>query len=361
MHEPDVRRWSFSSIRGVLGSAGPEEPLPAARAVDDRDVPTEAAPGNDEGGFAAAPTPAGDGEQQPEDAFATSRTLPGPSTAAEPSGSLVGLAGGTEVGTVVHGILERVDLAAADLAVEVRREVEAVPPRRLALLEPQLRRPELVDLVTSGLVAALETPMDQVAPGLRLRDLAPGSWLAEPPFDLPLGDTHAAVALRDVVGVVADHLDPGPVRDGFAALAAPGAAPPVAGWLTGVADLVVRLPDGRFAVLDHKTNRLTHGRPGQLAPPQRYDQPMLEHTARHDLYMLQGLLYLTALHRWLEHRMSGYDPEAHLGGFGLLFLRGMAGPATPRDEQGRRDGVWWWRPPAAAVVAAARVLGGGRP
>ncbi len=337
VREAEVRRWSFSSMRGALRPPDDDEELQPAPQLRDDDRPPEVTPGNDE-------------------EYATTPPPPDRPSGAPPLGRLVDLVGGTAVGTVVHEVLEVVEFTAPDLDAEVRRHLEAVPPRRLALLEPDLDRGDLLNRVARGLVAALETPLDQVARGLCLRDLGPDRRLAEPPFDLPLGDTRTPLPLGAVAGAVAARLPASGVRDGFAALAEPGAAPEVAGWLTGVADLVVRLPDGRYAVLDHKTNRLTGGRPGQVDPPQRYDQPMLLHTARHDLYMLQGLLYLVALHRWLDRRDPGYDPEAHLGGFGLLFLRGMAGPGTPRDAEGRRDGVWWWAPPAEAVVAAARVL-----
>jgi len=359
VEERGVRRWSFSSMRGRLVLGGDEEaPEPSAPVDDHDDVPRDARPGSDETpeGVGASE---GEGEEDPRDgAIATAPTVRTP-PGERPAGRLVDLAGGTEIGTIVHEVLEVVDLSAPDLEAEVRGRILAVPARRLALLDPGRDRESLATAVVRGLVDAVSTPMDQVLEGLRLRDLGPRDRLSEPPFDLPLRDTRRPVALGDLAAAVADRLPAGAVRDRFAALAVPGVAPQLGGWLTGVADLVVRLPDGRFAVLDHKTNRLLDGPPGRRDRPQRYDQPMLEHAACQDLYVLQGLLYVVALHRWLDRRMPGYDPDRHLGGFGLLFLRGMAGADTPRDREGRRDGVWWWQPPAAAIVAADRVIEGG--
>ena len=59
-------------------------------------------------------------------------------------------------------------------------------------------------------------------------------------------------------------------------------------------------------------------------------------------YPLQALLYSVALHRFLRWRQPGYDPERHLGGVLYLFVRGMAGPDTPRST-GVPCGVFSWR------------------
>ena len=49
-------------------------------------------------------------------------------------------------------------------------------------------------------------------------------------------------------------------------------------------------------------------------------------------YPLQALLYTVALHRYLRWRLPDYDPDRHLAGVLYLFLRGMAGPDTPRVD-----------------------------
>ncbi|MPM65912.1 RecBCD enzyme subunit RecB [bioreactor metagenome] len=76
-------------------------------------------------------------------------------------------------------------------------------------------------------------------------------------------------------------------------------------------------------------------------------------------YPLQALLYSVALHRFLGWRLPGYRPEEHLGGIRYLFLRGMAGPDTPRVE-GVSYGVFAWRPPAGLVVEIADLITEGR-
>jgi exodeoxyribonuclease V beta subunit len=72
-------------------------------------------------------------------------------------------------------------------------------------------------------------------------------------------------------------------------------------------------------------------------------------------YVLQGLLYAVALHRYLRWRLAGYSPAVHLAGIVYLFLRGMTGPDTP-EVGGERCGVFAWRPPAGLVEELSDVL-----
>ena len=74
-------------------------------------------------------------------------------------------------------------------------------------------------------------------------------------------------------------------------------------------------------------------------------------------YPLQALLYAVVLHRFLRWRLTGYDPEEHLGGVMYLYLRGLCGPDTPVVD-GERCGVFSWRPPVALVEAVSDLLDG---
>jgi exodeoxyribonuclease V beta subunit len=88
------------------------------------------------------------------------------------------------------------------------------------------------------------------------------------------------------------------------------------GMLTGFMDLVLR-HEGRYYVLDYKSNRLA-----SYAPPQ-LQQAMLAHR-----YDVQAVLYVLALHRLLKSRLVGYDFEQHIGGALYLFLRGVDQPGS---------------------------------
>ncbi|HYH35086.1 MAG TPA: exodeoxyribonuclease V subunit beta, partial [Nocardioides sp.] len=133
------------------------------------------------------------------------------------------------------------------------------------------------------------------------------------------------------------------------------------GYLAGSIDVVMRVPgpEGpRFLVVDYKSNRLGH-----LDAPLTsadYDQPALAAAMAHSSYPLQALLYAAVLHRFLRWRLSGYDPERHLGGVLYLYLRGMCGAETPVVD-GHPAGVFSWRPPVALAEAVSDLLDGPAP
>jgi len=108
------------------------------------------------------------------------------------------------------------------------------------------------------------------------------------------------------------------------------------GMLTGFMDLVL-LHEGRYYVLDYKSNRL----PGYL--PAQLQQAMLGHR-----YDVQAALYLLALHRLLKSRLQRYDPQVHLGGALYLFLRGIDQPGC---------GLLHLRLPLELVLALDGALG----
>jgi exodeoxyribonuclease V beta subunit len=106
------------------------------------------------------------------------------------------------------------------------------------------------------------------------------------------------------------------------------------GMMNGSMDLVFAW-DGRFHVLDYKTNWLGEGRLSDYAA-EALDGAMQEHH-----YGLQALIYTVALHRYLAHRLLDYDPEVHLGDSWYLFVRAVGlGPAS---------GIWRKRLPRALV------------
>jgi exodeoxyribonuclease V beta subunit len=263
------------------------------------------------------------------------------------AGPLVDLPGGTAFGVLVHEVLEVVDLAAepVELTSEVREQLAERAVRAALSID--------VDRVADGLAAAIATPLDPLAAGVRLCDIAPVDRIPELVFELTVGDTRERVDIAALGEAVAGALDiDDPYRDAFATLGARIERSRFAGWLTGVVDLAMRLPDGRYVVADYKTNRLS-----DASGTPSYDSDAMQAAMLHGEYALQALLYQVGMHRILARRLAGYDPAAHLGGAAFLFLRGMAGPSTPLRD-GVRDGVCVWRPAVAAVLAADEVLRG---
>jgi exodeoxyribonuclease V beta subunit len=265
---------------------------------------------------------------------------------------MAALPGGTAFGTLVHAVLERVDPTAADLEDEVSTHTAA----QLARFGPD----DLdADVLSAALLPGLRTPLGALAGERCLADIAPADRLAELDFELPLagGDRPARPSrLADLADVLRTQLPPGDSLHAYAdQLGGPLLGDALLeGYLAGSIDAVLRV-DGRYLVLDYKTNRL--GVPDAPLTAWDYRGAALTEAMQQAHYPLQALLYEVALHRFLRWRVAGYDPARHLGGVLYLFLRGMCGPNV-RFADGSIPGVFAWQPPAALVVAASDVLAG---
>jgi exodeoxyribonuclease V beta subunit len=267
------------------------------------------------------------------------------------------LPGGAAFGTLVHGVLERVDTGATDLDAELLRRCRDATTARV----PGVDAGELA----AALSPVLATPLGPLAGGRALRDIPPPDRLAELEFELPLtgGDTPSGPGstLDGVADLLRRHL---PADDPFAPypdrlLAAGIGAARLRGYLTGSLDAVLRVPgaggEPTYVIVDYKTNRLAAE--DELLTAWHYRPEAMTEAMMQAHYPLQLLLYSVALHRFLRWRQPGYDPERHLGGGLYLFLRGMCGPQTPVLD-GQPCGVLAWRPPPPLVLALSALLDG---
>jgi exodeoxyribonuclease V beta subunit len=326
------RRWRRTSYSDITAGAYEARVLSEPEEAVVADEPQRA-----DGTGAPVPAPDGDGEPSPPSAWDD-------------------VPAGVHVGTLVHRVLEATDFAAADLDAELRAQVAAAQARRPVVLGD-------ADLLITGLREAIETPLGPLVDGARLRDVRRSDRLDELDFELPLagGDEPAGhVTLSALGDVLREHLPAGDPLAGYAGrLGDRALRQSVRGYLTGSLDLVVRVPgpDGvaRFAVLDHKTNRLAPH--GQTLTVAHHRPEALAAEMGHSHYGLQALLYTVALHRYLRWRVPGYDSGRNLAGVLYLFLRGMGGPGTP-TAGGTPYGVFAWRPEGALVEALSDVLDG---
>jgi exodeoxyribonuclease V beta subunit len=241
---------------------------------------------------------------------------------------------GARFGTLVHEVLEGVSFDDPDLEGAIRRVVAERMGGSAWEFDPEV--------LVAGLVAAMTTPLgpDPSAPTLA----GSSRVLKELVFELPVRTGAGPVSLADVAEVMAAHL---PTGDPFRAYTGRlGPDQRFRGFLTGAIDLTLTLPDGRFVVMDYKTNALPDYGGGGLATA------MVEGN-----YVLQSTLYQVALHRYLGWRLPGYEPARHLGGSIYLFLRGAGGPSTPVLD-GVRQGVHVWTPPPEMIVALSRLFEG---
>jgi exodeoxyribonuclease V beta subunit len=331
-----VHRWSFSAITaGAAPGAGaapdPFDPTGSDRGADDEDEPPAAS------GVDPAPVPVGRG------------------------GPLSSLRAGTEFGTFVHAVLEKVDFAAADLDSAVADAVRA----ELASsgTDPTVLAPEGVDgveLLAAGLRATIETPLGPLFDSTRLADLDRKDRLDELSFDLRIGEAGRHPSVREIGALVADALPSGHPLAPWAATVAGGAIDVrLAGYLTGSIDLVARLTtDGgppRFVVADYKTNRLTPW--GDEPSPRHYDVGHMAAAMAEHHYPLQALLYAVALQRYLRSRTRPGGPTPLVTGAAYLFVRGMTGADVARDGV-HPDGVFTWELDPALVGSVSDLLDG---
>ena len=248
---------------------------------------------------------------------------------------LAELPGGRKTGNFLHAVFEHADFQGGgepDLAsvVAEQRAVYGFP----ADTDPA---------VTAALEEVFQTP---IVDGLRLSDIAWNSRFNELEFLLPVaggtGRAGGQLTTATLAAAFSGRLSQRVPTDYPAALRALRFLP-ARGYLTGSIDLVFRAPDGRWWVVDYKSNRLG-SRVADYAAA-RLGPVMAEHH-----YVLQYHLYSLALHRYLGTRLPGYQHGRHFGGVAYLFLRGMA-PAHPAGT-----GVFVDRPSEELLEAIGAAL-----
>jgi exodeoxyribonuclease V beta subunit len=268
------------------------------------------------------------------------------------------LPSGVEFGTAVHAVFERVDPTARDLPAALRQACTLTLAQGPAVTIT-------ADDLASAMLPAFRTPLGPLAAERRLCDIRRSDRLTELGFEYPLagGDsTTAEVSLGMVGPLLRRHLASSDPLAGYPdMLDDPVLAMQILrGYLTGSIDAVLRIradnQPPRYLVVDYKTNWLG-GVDDQTLTIGDYTRARMTHAMMGAHYPLQALLYAVALHRMLRWRQPAYDPAVHLGGVLYLFVRGMAGPETPRVA-GMPCGVFGWHPPPSLIVELSALLDG---
>jgi len=268
-----------------------------------------------------------------------------------PSSGIAAFPTGKVAGKCLHDILERTPFERLDASrpedisailrpiVEESLNAFDIPDvdRWVDTVSRAVQRTLLVQLEKGWREPADRATLDPAPPaGLRLAGLPTSLRTHELEFHFPLAGVDGAAFARAVR------------RDPICAGASPAIYGELEGYLKGFVDLVFQGADGRFYVVDYKSNRLgdepsAYGREAVMAD-------MVKHR-----YPLQSLLYTLALHRLLERRLPDYDPDTHLGGSFYLYLRAI--DLVP-DDPGA--GVVWLRHDLSALLALDRAVGAGR-
>ncbi|WP_115526506.1 UvrD-helicase domain-containing protein [Xanthomonas arboricola] len=293
-----------------------------------------------------------------------SATVVGSGGSDEPSGSeAVAVAAATEAepfdarfagnrfGVVMHDVFERCDFAAWHAWQPGQSAPEG---QTTAILDALQRGGYAQDDLDDGLrvlTALIGHTLTVVLPeGTPLAAVPEPQRRNEMEFHFAMRPTRvdALLALLHRFGVVGD-------RQAF------GARHRLEGLMTGLIDLTYTV-DGRWYVLDYKSNRLPS-----------YDADALARAMAHSEYELQALIYTVALHRWLRFRLGdaadggGYDYTRDFGGVRYLFCRGLdatrnaadAGSASAAVPGPPAPGIHAWRFDPALVDALDALFAGG--
>ncbi len=186
-------------------------------------------------------------------------------------------------------------------------------------------------VVSGWLEQVLAAPLNET--GVALNLLSPKEKQVELEFYLPIEHELQAEHLDALIR----HYDP------LSAGCPPLDFRQVKGMLKGFIDLVFRW-QGRYYLLDYKSNWLGED-------SSAYTREAMAGAMQSHRYDLQYQLYTLALHRYLRHRMAGYDYQQHFGGVIYLFLRGV--------EQGKPEqGIFATRPGVELVEAMDALFAG---
>lgn len=195
---------------------------------------------------------------------------------------------GVLTGNVVHSLLETISFQALATGSDIAQERDQTI-RRYGL---SLEKPESIDRLLRSIVT---TPLSDDQ-DFCLKNIAPESCLKEMPFYLSMRENDT----RSINRILAESPAYQPLT-----------SKQMSGYLTGFIDLVC-LYQGKYYVMDYKTNSLGDYRSGSL------QQAMREHN-----YALQYWLYSLVLDRYLRQRLHGYEYSRYFGGIKYLFVRGM--------------------------------------
>ncbi len=214
---------------------------------------------------------------------------------------------GSRFGNVLHAALENTGFG----AWSGWRPGDGAPEGQAEVIARALRAEGYAGADIDDGVAVLTALVGQtltvaLPEGGALHSLGAGECRAEIEFHFAMQPTAVPALLRvlHAHGVVRG-------RHGF------GASGRLEGLMTGKIDLTY-VRDGRWYVLDYKSNRLPGYAPAQL-----------EAAMRHSEYDLQALIYTVALHRWLRFRVGdGYDYARDFGGIRYLFCRSLDATRT---------------------------------
>lgn len=200
---------------------------------------------------------------------------------------------GANAGTCLHWILENIEFS---IPLEQQQDI----------VERGLTKHGIDLNWLAVTVGWLQGVVDNPHVGFRLKDLAPGQFINELEFYFDFSALNSQVFGNALSMMGLDGLADKARTAGFSI---------EQGIVKGFIDVVIEAND-KYYVVDYKSNYigLEFGDYNQAA----LHENMVEHH-----YHLQALIYILALHRFLQQRVPNYQFKQHIGGAIYFYLRGM--------------------------------------
>jgi exodeoxyribonuclease V beta subunit len=311
--EQSVGNLSFRPFRGQINRSWS---LTSYTALVDRQQPEHQLPGADDLSYFPTDMP---GEQAIE------------SESGDPGGQnqVAQFPRGVRPGIFFHSILQDLDFS------------DARPDHMRHLVNDRLRRygyeskwgPPLCD----HLRQLVDIPLLDSVPNLKLRRIQNKDRINEMAFTFPVNPI-TSDQLERILSIT------GPERTGADFQQTLKNIKLSAGqwFMNGFIDMVFCFQQ-RYYIVDWKSNHLGF-------ETSAYGPDRLEKTMHTEMYVLQYLIYILALQRYLKLRNPGYQYENDFGGIFYIFLRGI-------DRQaGASQGIYYDRPPRELIEELDRLL-----
>ena len=232
---------------------------------------------------------------------------------------------GTKAGVFFHDLFEHLDFSAPP-----------APSRREVVREKLAQYgydPSWMGSVCETVENVLHAPLDPDRASFRFAGIGMADRLNELEFTFPLKPL-APDVLRKLSGGGAGGNTPEFIeRLRFS---------PVRGFMRGFMDMVFRY-EGRYYLVDWKSNFLG-------SRPEDYGPSSLATAMEENGYVLQYMIYLLALNRYLGLRIRDYAYKTHFGGVLYVFLRGVD------PSRGPEYGIYRARPPREVIESLSEEL-----
>jgi exodeoxyribonuclease V beta subunit len=219
---------------------------------------------------------------------------------------------GTRAGTMLHELLEQVDLSAVNQTLTDN----IISEKLLSFGYDPVWQPAIMEMLAN----LSKTLLHKNIPGLTLSSITSRNCLHELEFYFPLSritpgslkDVFNQISFKNSSAFTKSFMEQQMDRLTFS---------PARGFMKGFIDFVFEF-QGKFYLVDWKSNYLG-------SHIENYHHDRLTDAIYNGYYFLQYHLYCFALHLYLKNRLPKYQYETHFGGVFYIFLRGIQQKLEP--------------------------------